>query len=685
MADEKRALRAEDLFRLTMIGDVEIDPEGKTICFVQTRMDREENAYRSDLWMVPVGGTVGEATRFTHGPNTVAQPRWSPGTPAGGCGRSLAFLADRETQGRKQLWVIPAGGIGGEARQLTQGDMAVGDFAWSSDGSKLVFVRAEKYEAGNEGSAVLAVGEGKVTEDVITLRRIRHKGDGAGFTNARRSHLWVVDLERQETRLTEGEFDNTAPTWSPDSQHLAFVSQRGDEERDFTNNSDLWVVAASRAAGVVAEPRCLPTPAGPVESPVWSPDGKWIAYCGHDRPNVAGVNTNLWVIAADGNGEARNLTAGFDTSIESGVSGDSYAGISAQRPVWSPDSRAILCTAAVQGDTPLWRVPLAGGTPQRVLDPEGQVMAFSVSADGSMLAVNLADHLNTGDVYGAPLGDMAGERRRLTEANGALFAEVALSVPESFEYAGAEGWSIQGWLMPPHGLQAGDKRPLVVEIHGGPHAAYGNNFLFEFQLLAAQGWGVLFTNPRGSTSYGEHFTMASNDDWGGNDYRDVMLGLDAALARAPWADPERLGVLGGSYGGYLTNWIVTQTPRFKAAVTMRSICNMVSKWGTSDIGYHGNDLQWGGPPWENFQFYVDRSPLTHVKNVTTPLLIIHSERDLRCPIEQGEQFFTALKYLRRTVEFVRFPDEGHELSRSGQPLHRLENLRRIVGWLAKYL
>jgi dipeptidyl aminopeptidase/acylaminoacyl peptidase len=220
----------------------------------------------------------------------------------------------------------------------------------------------------------------------------------------------------------------------------------------------------------------------------------------------------------------------------------------------------------------------------------------------------------------------------------------------------------------------------VLEIHGGPHAAYGEAFFFEFQVLAGQGHGVLFINPRGSTGYSERFTMASNDDWGGNDYRDLMLGVDTAIARNAWIDPARLGVTGGSFGGYMTNWIVTQTDRFKAAVTQRSISNMISKWGVSDIGYMGNDLQWGGPPWENLQFYLDRSPLMHVTKVVTPLLIIHSERDLRCPIEQGEQFFTALKYLRREVEMVRFPDEGHELSRSGQPLHRLERLQRIAGW-----
>ena len=262
---------------------------------------------------------------------------------------------------------------------------------------------------------------------------------------------------------------------------------------------------------------------------------------------------------------------------------------------------------------------------------------------------------------------------------------VSLAAPEAFTYEGAEGWEVQGWLMPPVGRRDGEQYPLVLEIHGGPHTAYGEMFFFEFQCLAAQGQGVLFINPRGSTGYGERFTMASNDDWGGNDYRDLMLGVDAAIARAPWIDPARLGVTGGSFGGYMTNWVVTKTDRFKAAVAQRSICNMVSKWGVSDNGYLGNDLQWGGPPWENAQFYRDRSPLTHVTKVVTPLLLIHSERDLRCPIEQAEQFFTALKYLRRDVELVRFPDEGHELSRSGQPLHRLDRLERIMGWFRDHL
>lgn len=680
MTESKRGLQPEDLFRIAMVGDVAVSPDGAAICFVQTRLDRERDAYLSDLWLVPSGGMPGEATQFTHGPRTVAQPRWSPN------GRWLAFLADREHKGRKQLWLIPTSGAGGEARALTSGEMGVSDFAWAPDSTRLAFVRSEKYEAGNVGTLAPAdtlADNGRVTDDVVTVTRIRYKGDGVGFTNGRRSHLWTVDLTGAETRLTSGEYGYSAPAWSPDCREIACAAKRGPaDEADRTDEVDLWVIAADGGG----EPRRLPTGNGPADAPAWSPDGQLIAFIGDTRANTAGGNDNLWVVAADGNGEPRNLTAALDLGMGLSVGADLRAGLSAARPVWSPDGAALYTLASARGDTPLWRVPLDGSAPTRAAEARGQlVQAFAFCAAGTTLALNLADNRNPSDVYCADPRDPAATPRRLTDVNGAFFAAVALAEPEAFEYAGAEGWPIEGWLVKPTDFQEGTTYPLVLAIHGGPHAAYGNMFFFDFQLLAAQGYGVLFTNPRGSTNYGERFTLASNDDWGGGDYRDVMLGVDAALARAPWIDPARLAVTGGSYGGYLTNWIVTQNDRFRAAITERSICNMTSKWGTSDIGYIGNDLQWGGPPWEREAFYRERSPLTHVRNVHTPLLIIHSERDFRCPIEQGEQFFTALKYLGQTVEFVRFPDEGHELSRSGQPLHRLERLRRIVGWFAKYL
>ena len=660
----RRPVRPDDLFNLTFIGDVAISSDGETICYVRTRMDRETNEYRSDLWTIPATGDVGDTVRFTNEPRTVGQPRWSPD------GRWLTFLSDRDGKGKRHLWAIPTGGIGGEARRLTSGDQPVSDYAWAPDSARIAFVRGEKLVP----SPPNPEPTGRVADDVLTITRIRNKADGRGFIYDRRNHLWTVTLDGAETRLTEGGHDNAAPAWSPDGNEIVFVSKRM-ADADFTNTTELYVIPAAGGA-----PRRLPTPEGPVDAPVWSPDGARIAFVGSGRANVAGAVGRLWVMSAVG-GAARDLTPTLDLNIGLDVSSDSRAGLTATRPVWSPNSDALFFLASMRGTTPLWRVALDSGEPERVVDGARQVQSFAVSRDGETLALNLGDGLDPGDVH---VRTGAGPRR-LTDANGDFFATVALVAPEAFTYEGAEGWEVQGWLMPPVGRREGEHYPLVLEIHGGPHTAYGEMFFFEFQCLAAQGHGVLFINPRGSTGYGERFTMASNGDWGGNDYRDLMLGVDAARARVPWIDGARLGVTGGSFGGYMTNWIVTQTDRFKAAVAQRSLCNMVSKWGVSDIGYYGNDLQWGGPPWKNPQFYLDRSPLTHVTNVVTPLLLIHSERDLRCPIEQAEQFFTALRYLRREVALVRFPDEGHELSRSGQPLHRLDRLQRIASWFRDHL
>jgi dipeptidyl aminopeptidase/acylaminoacyl peptidase len=285
---------------------------------------------------------------------------------------------------------------------------------------------------------------------------------------------------------------------------------------------------------------------------------------------------------------------------------------------------------------------------------------------------------------GRPEIPASGERR-LTEANRGLLDQVALSRPERFAYRGADDWTIEGWVFPPAGLEPGRRYPAILTIHGGPHGAYGEAFFHEFQMLASLGYAVILTNPRGSQGYGQAFTSATKHDWGGEDYADIMAGLDAALARFPYMDPDRLGVEGGSYGGYMTNWVIGHTGRFKAAVTMRSISNCLSQWGMSDLAYFKGYWEFPGEPWDSPLFYWERSPLAYVKNITTPLLILHSENDLRCPIGEGEQLFAALKKLGREVVFARFPNESHDLSRNGQPQHRIERLRLISDWFTTHI
>ena len=291
--------------------------------------------------------------------------------------------------------------------------------------------------------------------------------------------------------------------------------------------------------------------------------------------------------------------------------------------------------------------------------------------------------LNPGDIWLLEEGDRIATR--LTSVNAELLREMTLTPAERIEFRSTDGLKIEGWVMKPADFEAGRKYPLVLQIHGGPHATYGYGFFHEFQLLTSAGYGVLYVNPRGSLGYGEEFTRGVVGDWGGMDYADLMAATDYA-AKLPWVDADRLGVTGGSYGGYMTNWIVTQTRRFRAAVTLRSISNMYTKYGVSDIGWFGNKAGMGGRDlWDSEEFIMSRSPIRYAPQVKTPVLIIHSEEDYRCPMEQAEQWFVALKRLGVECEFVRFRGENHELSRSGKPKNRISRLQQILGWFDRFL
>ena len=681
-----RKVRVEDLFTLSFVSDPQISPDGERVAFVVTTIDQKSLEYVSRIYMASTDGRQ-PARQFTSGPKSDRHPRWSPD------GKMLAFLSERDKDKKAQIYVMDV--AGGEARRVTDQDGGVSGFDWAPDSQGFVyqarvlddtgpdadFLR-EWYAREKNGDTGKGSGDKPPLPEVRVFDRIRYKANGIGQWDGRRSQIFVISLEGGAARqITSGPYDHTSPRWSPDGKWIAFVADR-DPEADYRTVSDIWVVPPTGG-----EPRRLTASLGPSHNPVFSPNGRYIAYLGHTNPEPAGMssNTRVWIVDVN-QGEPRLLTADFDANAGHSVGSDMRSEAGPVGPFWAPDGRSIYFLSTIGPSTHVHRVTVPGqgtGEVTQVTAGERDIFGFTLAARTGDMALAVTNPLLPGDVFFLPADGV--QERRLSAVNDNWLAELDLSRPEPFNFTGADGWSIQGFIMKPPGFEEGRRYPAVLEVHGGPHSAYGHAFFLEFQLLAAAGFVVLYTNPRGSDGYGEAFRAAVINDWGGKDYEDLMAGVDA-LCRLPFIDTERLGVLGGSYGGFMTNWIVGHTNRFRAAVTQRSISNLVSMFGTSDIGYFFNVHHLSGAlPWSDPKVYEYRSPLTYVANVTTPIMIIHSDQDLRCPFEQAEQFFVALRQLRKTARLVRFAGENHELSRSGKPKNRAERLRQILSWMTVYL
>jgi len=649
-----RGMVPEDLTRVQFVTDPQISPDGRRIAFVVTSLSEERDEYLANIWIADTTG--GTPRRFTAGPRRDIEPRWSPD------GTRLAFLSERAPKDKLQLYVMPADG--GEPTKLTALENGVGSVAWSPDGLRLACVSAVGGQREPDSEE-----DKRKSRPARVITSVKYRFNGEGFTYDRRPHVFVVATDGSApVQISDGDFIDADPTWSPDGGSIVFTSARH-PERDDDDASDLWRVDAK--GGI---PQRLTATTGPVMLPAFSPDGRSIAYLARPAKNAYGRNVRLYSVPSDGAAGATCLTSALDRSC----------GALHVRPLWSPDGRSIVVAAEDHGDVGLWRAAASGTeAPARIVGAVRSINGFSASADGRLLAFAASSPTAPAEIFTCRAD--GGDERRLSELNRAWTDSVALSAPERFRFTRA-GFELDVWVMRPAGFLAGQRYPTLVNIHGGPHAQYGHNFFDEFQVYAGAGYAVVYANPRGSQGYGEAFTQAVVGDWGGGDYADVMGALDEAMARYPFIDPDRLGVLGGSYGGFLTSWIVGHSKRFKAACSERAVNCQYTMFGTSDIGHSFNVVELGGPmPWEDMARYIERSPLTYAKDVVTPLLIIHSEDDLRCPIEQGEQLFVALKKLRREVRFIRFPGENHEMSRSGKPRHRLERFRHILDWFGAYL
>ena len=491
----------------------------------------------------------------------------------------------------------------------------------------------------------------------------------------------VIDGPKKATQLTSGRFAESDLVWSKDGREIYFVTNRDLEPYYKPPTSEIYAIPANGG-----EPRRIGSADGRIGALALSPDGRRLAFTGsvNGDPIRSYSQPDLFVLELKENARAKNLTEGYDFDIAGGVGGDQGPprGGGRTEPFWSADGKSIYCVAAEEGRVNLKRIDASSGKVQAVTNGNQSIYALSATPDASLVILAESTPTRIGDLFSLKLG--GGRESKITDINRELFSQIDLSEPEMIWYKSFDGRKIQTWVQRPPDWSPSKKYPLILNIHGGPHAAYGYTFDHEFQWMAAKGYVVLYPNPRGSTSYGQEFGNIIQFHYPGDDYKDLMAGVDE-LVRRGWVDPDKLGVTGGSGGGVLTNWTIGQTNRFKAAVSQRSIADWRDFWYTADFTLF-QPTWFRDAPWKEEADFKARSPITNVEKITTPLMLIEGEADLRTPpAAGGEQMFRALKYLKKPVVMVRFPGESHELSRSGRPTHRVERLQHIVAWFDKYL
>jgi dipeptidyl aminopeptidase/acylaminoacyl peptidase len=647
--EEGRLLRVDDIFALEDVGDPRVSPDGQWVAFTVERLDREEDASDTDVFMAPFAG--GEAIRLTTGKKAETHPRWSPD------GRALAFLSGREGK-ESQVFLLDR--RGGEAVKLTDYKASVSDLAWSPDGTKLALVVADvdpdRPAAASEGEDG-EKSEKKTKPKPIVLRRLQFLRDGEGYLRELRRHIHVFDLKAKASfQLTAGPYDDDDPAWSPDGRLIAFTSNRGWPDPDVNENSDLFVVAPQ--AGAI--PRRVTSSPGADSKPSFSPDGRWLAYvAGGDPKDLYYATSHVAVVALAG-GPPRDLTQSLDRNVFT--------------PRFSQDGRAVVFLLEDGGNRHLCRIAATGGAVERIVAGERDVSAFDAGPHGEIAVLESQPQQppEVSAVTGSGL-------RRLSHMNDAFLKGVRLAPVERFKARSADGTLIDAFLTRPPGAAAGTRLPTILRIHGGPTDQYSTEFNLQWQIFAAQGYAVVAANPRGSSGYGRDFARAIWADWGHKDLEDVLAAVDHAVAQGV-ADPERLGVGGWSYGGILTDYVITRTTRFKAAITGAGDANYLAGYGTDQYQYIWEAEL--GLPWRNRDLWIKISPWFDVDKVTTPTLVLCGEDDRNVPLLNSEQLYQALRRLGVETELVIYPGEDHSIDR---PSFAKDRLERYVAWYDRFL
>ncbi|GEL06786.1 S9 family peptidase [Salisediminibacterium halotolerans] len=663
----KHALTAEDLRNLNIIGDPQLSPDGQTLAMIRTRIT-DEDEYETHLFVQK--HTDNEPKQWTFGSGRVFSPRFSPD------GQTLAYTRTKAKGEKPQLYLQSLDG--GEAKQVTELDGGAGEPFWAPDGRRVLF--STSFEG---GQAVPAENEDTVNNNgkdekskPFVVERLKYKSDAAGFHDGKTKQLAVLTVsDGQVEFFSDDVYDHTPNGWSPDGEQIVYTANKAPDD---TLISDIYTVDTK-----TNEHTCLTGQEGMFSNGTFSPDGKTIACFGHEKEYLGATQAKVWLL--DPLSSKRSvLTASWDVNVGDTMIGDSRAGDAEPGPVFSKNGDAVYVRASTNGNTQLYHVSLRNGDVTQLTHGEQHVYSASIDPDRGEAVVGISTPLNPGELYRLSLTG-SGETTPLTALNAEFLQEIHVSEAEEIRTRSADGGEVQGWLLKPYQFDDNTSYPGVLEIHGGPHAMYGNTFFHELQLLAAKGFAVFYSNPRGSHGYGQQFVNAVRGDYGGMDYEDLMAFTDAVTARHPWIDSNRLGVTGGSYGGFMTNWILGQTDRFQAGATLRCISNWLSFYGVSDIGYFFTEWEVGADFLQDTDTLWNHSPIKYVNNITAPLLILHGEKDYRCPVEQAEQLFVALKMRGQDPRFVRFPEANHELSRSGPPHLRIARLDELTSWFEKHL
>lgn len=694
----KRRVAKEDLLRFQWPGSPAVSPDGQWVVWQQTVIREKQDDYETQLW---IADREGNRRQLTHTGQRNFHPVWSPD------GRYLAFLSNRAYG--TQVWLLPLNG--GEPRRLTSFRRGFSDPVFSPDGKTLyglVPVAPDGEAEVFDPDLTAEQAKEQMDKDVQTWRDgpkrydwIYYKRDGQGLTRGFRRQLVAIDVETGAWRqLTFGRYDVGEPAVSPDGRYIAFASNRH-ENPELEMEAHVYRVSA--AGGDIE----LLSEALNAIQVAYSPDGRELAVFGYEGKFDTASHIHLYTLPADG-GEPQHWTREFPDTLGNYMVTDMRNHEHTPGPLWSRDGRSIYALSSREGRCEVVRFTRDADRVRAEVVIGGDREIYGLSFDGERrfaIAYSTVDHpgriawVDVDDslvrlraprapeepMDQAPVPLFPATEIRVDDCSDALLAELETPRPQPFWYTSEDGWQVQGWVLFPPNHQPGRKVPVILEIHGGPHTQYGWAYFHELQWFAAQGYAIVYTNPRGSMGYGQAFADACRGDYGGKDAADILNGLNAALKQFPDLDGSRVAVTGGSYGGFMTNWLVGHTDRFFAAVSQRSISNWISFYGVSDIGPRFTESEIGGDVIHDMEKLWRHSPLAYAGNVKTPLLLIHGENDDRCPIEQAEQFYTVIRRNGGDVELVRVPQASHDLSRNGKPSLRLARLERIFGFIDSHL